>query len=403
MNLKCPITEKFFKQPVMASDGQIYEYEVILEWYNVNKKSPITNKNITDQFYPVFEIQDTIRNMIISKEINTVDQYQPSNKIDFMEAIKKFNIFDINNILLNITPFTYYNLLFENTQYLIEFIKHNNENLIMTLIKQLEFLQILQHKNNNNEDLLFYITLYAENNIVQNVIKYYIDNNYNIHYSNKHNNYIIHNIAKRTFQELTDFLIDFYVEHNLPLNIFDKNKWNLIHHISKNFNNDHITKKLLTIFIDKKYSFYYDYCDFQIIHFITKYSSIDVIHFTLDLYIKEGYNLDCRDIKGNTPFNYIINKSNKSLNDKMFDHYNTHGYNYDSRNKYNQNILHFMAYKGDVDSLNYLLDLFNEKFYPVDVKDTYGMTPIKIIINRFGKKHLLLKHPLFIKKCLICY
>ncbi len=41
-NLICPITHKIFQDPVLASDGHVYEREAIVKWIETNGTSPIT-------------------------------------------------------------------------------------------------------------------------------------------------------------------------------------------------------------------------------------------------------------------------------------------------------------------------------------------------------------------------
>jgi hypothetical protein len=45
----CPITMELMKDPVMASDGHVYERSAIEEWFRHRNTSPLTNLRIADK------------------------------------------------------------------------------------------------------------------------------------------------------------------------------------------------------------------------------------------------------------------------------------------------------------------------------------------------------------------
>lgn len=49
-DLKCPISREIFLNPVVASDGFIYEKECIKKWLVNHSNSPMTNEDI-EKFY----------------------------------------------------------------------------------------------------------------------------------------------------------------------------------------------------------------------------------------------------------------------------------------------------------------------------------------------------------------
>lgn len=50
MRLTCPLTKKLFVSPVVADDGHTYEQAAIVDWVKKHKKSPSTDKHMTNEF-----------------------------------------------------------------------------------------------------------------------------------------------------------------------------------------------------------------------------------------------------------------------------------------------------------------------------------------------------------------
>ena len=42
--LICPITQEYFRDPVLAEDGRLYEREAITRWINEHRTSPFTRQ-----------------------------------------------------------------------------------------------------------------------------------------------------------------------------------------------------------------------------------------------------------------------------------------------------------------------------------------------------------------------
>ena len=48
-DLKCPITQEIFVNPVITSDGQTYSREAITKWLQTHITSPITNTKLSNK------------------------------------------------------------------------------------------------------------------------------------------------------------------------------------------------------------------------------------------------------------------------------------------------------------------------------------------------------------------
>jgi hypothetical protein len=59
-DLKCPITLLYFRNPVIAQDGYIYEKEAIDQWFSEHKISPMTNLPINTVTLPCHFIKNLI-------------------------------------------------------------------------------------------------------------------------------------------------------------------------------------------------------------------------------------------------------------------------------------------------------------------------------------------------------
>ena len=46
---KCPITMELIVDPVLATDGRLYEREAIEKWLQTNRTSPVTNEPMEQQ------------------------------------------------------------------------------------------------------------------------------------------------------------------------------------------------------------------------------------------------------------------------------------------------------------------------------------------------------------------
>jgi hypothetical protein len=83
-HIKCPITSKIFLSPVIASDGNTYEHEAIMEWINENGLTPyIPNNIITNKIL--------IPNLIVKNIVEELIKSEPE-LIHLQYINKNFNL-----------------------------------------------------------------------------------------------------------------------------------------------------------------------------------------------------------------------------------------------------------------------------------------------------------------------
>lgn len=63
-HLKCPITQTFMADPVVAEDGITYERSAIVDWFKVHQSSPMTRKKIKSDLYSNFFAKNVIEVML---------------------------------------------------------------------------------------------------------------------------------------------------------------------------------------------------------------------------------------------------------------------------------------------------------------------------------------------------
>lgn len=85
----CPLSKQIFKEPVMASDGHIYEKHMIEKWIKTNKTSPITREAIVNKFTNVHFIKQLVANFLIKNPEMKMDQFEPEISFTDLLATKK--------------------------------------------------------------------------------------------------------------------------------------------------------------------------------------------------------------------------------------------------------------------------------------------------------------------------
>jgi hypothetical protein len=67
----CPITMELMKDPVMASDGHVYERSAIEEWFQQHDTSPLTNLKIKNtELIPCHPIRSAIDEFVSNSNVN---------------------------------------------------------------------------------------------------------------------------------------------------------------------------------------------------------------------------------------------------------------------------------------------------------------------------------------------
>lgn len=130
--LRCPITKKIFKNPVIATDYKIYEEQAIIKWMIYSKHSP-TGIWISKQFVFDKNMYQRVTNYLLANPDKTTEQYILSrdhidNKKEINFLIKKGNYCD----LLNYTNFDLAEWM--NVNELLNIIKLSSDSVLTHLI-----------------------------------------------------------------------------------------------------------------------------------------------------------------------------------------------------------------------------------------------------------------------------
>ena len=72
---RCPISKMIMLDPVIAADGCTYERDMIETWFDTNKKSPITNLEISTELHSAITTKQLIEQLLIVKPELKQEQY----------------------------------------------------------------------------------------------------------------------------------------------------------------------------------------------------------------------------------------------------------------------------------------------------------------------------------------
>ena len=170
-DFKCPITHEIFYEPVLISDGFMYEKDAIQQWFENNNTSPKTGL--------VLEHKNISKDFIFNKFFNEflklnkdIQRYKP--EIDFIKCIKNKNYNKIINS--NISNITY------NIQNLTKIFLKNNNLIKFCIDNNINFI------NNINMNIIHFICKYSTFEMIKYIIDIYIENNYNLECENDDKN-----------------------------------------------------------------------------------------------------------------------------------------------------------------------------------------------------------------------
>ncbi len=88
-DFRCPITMLIFRDPVIASDGHVYEENAIKYWMKEKSTSPMTREHLEKKLYPCHTIKSTIQSIEILIPYLYMSMYQYDLKHWIQWFIKK--------------------------------------------------------------------------------------------------------------------------------------------------------------------------------------------------------------------------------------------------------------------------------------------------------------------------
>jgi hypothetical protein len=287
---KCPITHDYFIDPVMASDGHMYERKAIEEWFKDNNTSPSTNliinKNLTSNIVFNNLLKDFYKSNPKIKKIKlTVYDIQYLNDIIINE------LYDYKDILiyLDIINSEHCKNMFENSKNIknifkndkfVDFLIDNhpldyklkNGYMIIHFTCRYESLNMIKKIIDKNIDLevededkfrpIHYVCSDITNLIGKDqleVIKLLINKNVNLEVETNYTNYKwrpIHFVCSNNTNLTGGYQLEaikLLVNKNVDLEAETKNKWRPIHYIcDKNSKHDiFYQKQAIILLIDK--------------------------------------------------------------------------------------------------------------------------------------------------------
>lgn len=273
-NLICPISKQILSEPVITSNGSLYEKTEISRWLLFNNNDPLTKMQISNNLIfirPLKNVIDIITNLIPELKIDLYKSNYDNYYNHFIDKnynnLTKYKSFDINIISKDLVIFLHFIRYsrFKIFKYVLNNI-HNYDNdyflFLMCLIKNKKKIRFIINKNNNyNNDYISFSFL--SGNI--NVIKEYVKKNVNI------NNYDINGVKyfSYIFMISNYKTIDKFIKLKYDYDFFTHNMMTC-----NNYSN------IATILYDNK-----NINIFQFISLIlkTKYSFMTIIYFITNI------------------------------------------------------------------------------------------------------------------------
>jgi ankyrin repeat protein len=314
-SLKCPITRQIYNEPVVCSDGFIYEKEALKLWIKNNDTSPITREYIKNkEYYTLFEKKQQVKEYLLKYPEEISEQY----------LIKEDTIEDIINYKNN-----YEEILI-------------NKDLIGLTI---DLNKILDWK------LLFSIKSKV---LLKNLINIII----NLECCDNNLLRPIHYIC----QYSTSKMIKYIINKGVNLECVDKNVWKPIHYICR-----HSTPKMIKYIIDKGVDLEsINNENKKPIHLICQYSTPEMIKYIID----KGVDLECVSICGHTPIHLICGYSTPEMIKYIIDK----GVNLEFTTRYGWKPLHIICNFSTKETIEYIINIYIEKKLDITsrIKMTFG-------------------------------
>lgn len=170
----CPITLCIMANPVVCSDGTIFEEEAIEESVTVRLKSPLTNIEINRQTYPVIILKQMINDYLEKNPDKIGDQYIPTPK-------KYRDVYKDNNKILSFNEDELYELFIHlyrrSRAFRYPIMKsifcHCNSHIIKYMIDNINLEREIISNNNETRRIMDIIIAYGiEENINYALIRY---------------------------------------------------------------------------------------------------------------------------------------------------------------------------------------------------------------------------------------
>lgn len=333
-NIICPITMEIMYNPVIASDGKIYEHDAIKRWLKENDRSPITNETLEPKVY-----KNPLLKMMIDKYLEQYPhlkdkQYRIQNTyFDNIKKINKYinkknytellnyNEYNIEKLIADVgidfflkMPFRIQKHIIDNCTDL-EYISDNGIRLIHVFCGYGK-PDIIKHIVDKCKDIncinqyvrtpLMYLCL--NTNVNDDILYYLINKGADIQLANDDGEKAIHLVCQNN--KISFDIIKLMINKGVNINSCTNNGFRPIHYLCKQkyFTVENL-KFMLNNGADIKCI---DIYGKRPIHYISEYGSPETIKFFIDYCCsnKEHLdNLECADKYGLKPIHYIFKYS----------------------------------------------------------------------------------------------
>lgn len=297
--LKCPLTKLYFNDPVLASNGMIYERMAIE--HCIRNRSLILQNNI---LLPV----NLIKNMVnVLDEKYQIDRFMNKKpyflfKNELIDDIKKHNFENI----LNYTDIECVHIFENNITIGNKIISScKNDNLVINIINKFIDIDVF---DDNGDKLIHIISIYSN----QNIFQYLLNKHVNIKEKSKIGDYPLHNVVK--YYDKIDTLMHIFTYDNI---IYVNDKGMNVGHvlcknIKKNADNSKIrlVKKIIS---DNKLNNIFSDEGKTCLHYLCRYTDNselleDIFNMNIDLKIKTTNDKDVHDL---LYFNKLLSNEDK--------------------------------------------------------------------------------------------
>lgn len=392
MDIKCPITREIMYDPVVASDGVVYERDAIEKWLSMNSHSPVTKESLKKDIYDCSILKRYIDQYIKDNPKKKKKQYEPSfDYNDNKDQINKFissNQFNkllnyknydiknmclyINHMVSNCSQLDIINYVIRNCINIKEYLDGSAYNLLQRLCKK-DNLDMIKYfveevgmniestQNSSKKDNLIHIACREE---ATNIISYLISKGVNLESENNEKVRPIHIACSKKNINIVKQLID----HGVNLDCKNNDDVRPIDYACENNNMD-IIKILIEYKVDLSDK---DIYDNTILHRIVKNSSLATVEYIIEMGLDtqlEMVNMDgdrpihiaCQYNKNNDVIKYLASKTDL-----------------EATNKKGYTPLHCLCRSNNVDMVKY----FCELNVNTSCTDIGGNTPIHFACSK---------------------
>lgn len=267
-DIKCPISQQIFCDPVIAEDGIIYERSCISQWLNDSVTSPITRQEISNSLIPVLFVKTLVNNYLNANPDKKCIQFKPC--LDYFLNKKKVHT------LINIKNFEQ---LLNYGNFKLRYMYRNDT--LEKLFAGCQNINVLKHVIDNIVDidaedeygwrLIHFVCRYS----LPEIIKYLVvSHKIDIEEENNYGWRPIHFICRYS----TPDMIKYFIELGVDLECEDNEKMKPIHYICQ-----FSTPEMIMYIIDKNVNLENEDEDgWQPIHYICKFSTIEVLKYILE-------------------------------------------------------------------------------------------------------------------------